>query len=120
MSLKEQIQQADDRGSETVEVPEWGVTLELRSPSVAERSALIAAMARMDGEQPTADDFTRSYVLLVIATAHDPETGERVFDDDDAGWLSEKSGAVLNGVWEAAQRVAGLDLKAVEAGKGDS
>lgn len=120
MSLKDKIKNADDRGTETVEVPEWGVTLELRSPTVAERSELIAAMADINGEAPSAADYTRSYVQLVIATAHDPETGERVFSDEDAEWLAEKNGAVLNTAWEAAQRVAGLDVKAVDLGKGDS
>lgn len=119
MSLKEKIQAADDRDSVLVEVPQWDVTLELRSPTVAERSALIAEMSGT-GDTPDADDFVRNYVQLIIATAHDPATGERVFSAEDAEWLAGKSGTVVNDVWEAAQKISGLDVAAVDEGKDDS
>lgn len=114
MSLKEQIQQAEDRARRTIDVPEWGVVLELISPSVEERAELIAAhQAAEDGEI----DYATMYTSLLIATAHDPETGERVFGPDDAAWLAKKDAEVVNRVFEVAQEISGLAKATLEGDK---
>lgn len=116
MSLRDTIKAADDIDRRTVEVPEWGVTVEVRSPTVKERSDLIAAYTDTDGEI----DYTAMFTSLLIATVHDPETGERVFTPDDASWLEGKSGAAVNTVFEVAQQVSGMGAKATDEAKKDS
>ena len=113
MSLKDKIKAADDRESRTLTVEGWGVTVEVRSPSVKERADLIDAFS--DGEGNV--DYAAMYTSLLIATVYDPETGEPVFSADDAEWLEGKSGTVVNDVFTVAQEVSGLAEESVDQAK---
>ena len=113
MSLKDKIKSASDRESRTVTIPEWDVTVEVRSPTVRERSALIESFSDDDGKI----DYTGMYTSLLIATVYDPESGEPAFTADDAEMLSEKSGTVVNDLFEVAQEVSGLAEKSVDRAK---
>lgn len=113
MGLREQILSSSDLSHEDVEVPEWGVTVRVVSPTVRERARIVSAFMGPDG-QP---DLEKMYPALVIATASDPETGERLFTPDDAEALSAKSGKAMETVAQAALRVSGMSERPVESGK---
>jgi len=113
VSLRDQILNADDLSYEDVEVPEWGVTVRVVSPTVRERARIVSAFMGPDGQV----DIEKMYPTLVIATASDPESGERLFTAADAEALSGKSGAAVEVVAQAALRVSGMSDKPVEAGK---
>ena len=88
MTLREAIFSADDIAKEIVEVPEWGVSVEVRAMTAAERAKL--------GEGAMVGDKTNvglMYALTVIASIYDPETGLPVFTDNDReAILSKKRG----------------------------
>ena len=91
MSLRDQILAASDFASERVSVPEWGVEVEIRSITTKQRARLVRS---------TKADDPGSYVDqmlpdLIIASAHDPASGERLFGDADKAALLDKSPAVL-------------------------
>jgi hypothetical protein len=104
MSLKDQILSSDDRATEVVDVPEWGVKIALIAPSVAVRSKLIGDNSSDDDSF----DITKLHVGMLIATAHDPDTGATLFDASDAEALGAKSAGVVQRLFEAAMRVSGL------------
>lgn len=109
MSLREQIFSADDITKELVEVPEWGVTVEIRSMTAAERAKL--------GENATAGDKTDvglMYALTVIASVYDPETGLPVFTDQDRAAILSKNGSVVERLATKALGSSGLTEKAVD------
>lgn len=109
MSLRDRILAAQDLGSKLVEVPEWGVTLEMRGMDAATSEAL--SDAATEGGQ----SWLRS---VIVASAHDPETGEQVFTQDDVDALGAKSSAVIARLWQEALDVSKLSDEArVEAGK---
>jgi hypothetical protein len=55
---------------------------------------------------------------VVIATAFDPSTGERLFTSDDLAALNSKSAKAVMSVAEVGARLSGLtDEEEVEAGK---
>lgn len=114
MSLRDKILKAADLSHEDIEVPEWGVTIRVVSPTVRERARIVAAFMGPDGTP----DIEKMYPALVIATASDPETGDRLFTDDDAEALSAKSGKAVERVAQAALRVSGMSDNPVEQGKG--
>lgn len=121
MSLKQQIFEADDIDAELVEVPEWGVVLELRTPSGAERAQLMKRFSRTDADGTKVEiDWEGMYPSLIIMTAYDPDTGERVFEWGDLDRLNTKSGALLERVAKVSMKLAGMDKEAVEAGKDGS
>lgn len=115
MSLRDKILSTNDLSWEDVEVPEWDVTVRVVSPTVRERTRIIGAFMGPDGTP----DLEAMYPALVIATASDPETGERLFTVDDTEALSGKSGRAVERVAQAALRVAGMSEGAVDEGKDD-
>lgn len=102
--IREQILAARDIRSETVAVPEWGVTVEVRGLTGTQRARLMKNGFDARG----AVDFERLYPELIIASVFDPETGEPVFGDADREALNAKSGAALEQVAQAAMRISGL------------
>jgi hypothetical protein len=111
-SLSAQIFAADDIESETIEVPQWGVTLLIKSMSAKARALMVDnAMANNGGV------FNIQQVMpdIVIQCTFDPETGERVFLDTDREALMAKSANAVEIVATVAMRLSGMTDEAVEA-----
>lgn len=117
MSIRDTIQAADDIEKRLIEVPEWDVTIEMRSPTVAARGAAMSEY--MNG---TKVDYARMYPSLVIQCAYDPEDGSKLFTVADIEWLGEKSAAAMERLGDVALELSGLKdaVARVEAGKDDS
>ncbi len=109
MNLRETIFSADDITKEIVEVPEWGVSVEIRAMTAAERAKL--------GESAMVGDKTNvglMYALTVIASVYDPATGLPVFSDNDREAILSKSGSVIERLATKALGASGLTEKAVD------
>lgn len=117
MSLRDRIIATNDTQSELVNVPEWGVDIEIRGMSGAARAQMTQAAADNEGGV----NYVRMMPNIVIGCVFDPETGERVFNDDDHEIVMEKSGSALDNIVKVAMRLSGFGDKAVdEAGKDSS
>jgi len=117
VSIRDQIRKSQDRTSQITEVPEWGVTVEIRSMTGTQRSAIVTAL--------TSDEDNKMEALwggMLVSCVYDPETGDPVFKEDDAEWLlNEKSSTVLDRLSNVCLQVAGIVEGAVdEAGKDSS
>ena len=119
MSLADKILAADDLTTETVDIPEWGVKIELRSPTGTERALLLRQTVDDDGEAKV-DDWSILWPLAFIACAHDPDTGHRIFAFDAAELLQAKNGAVIGRLGDRCLEIAGLKKDAVEGAKKSS
>ena len=116
-NLSAQIFAADDIESELVEVPQWGVTVLVKSMTARDRARMITTGVSDSGV------FRLEEILpdLVIASTYDPETGERVFEESDRDALMAKSAAPIEQIATVAMRLSGLEENATdEAGKGSS
>lgn len=109
MSLRETILAKDDISTEMIEIPEWGVTIEVRGMNGADRSAILDRAANDDSGRV---GFQQMYVETVIATAFDPETGEKVFTDDDRDVLLTKNAAALDRLATVGMRLSGMNAEA--------
>jgi hypothetical protein len=109
MSLRDKIFSVDDIAKETVEVPEWGVSVELRAMTAAERAKL--GESAMVGDKT---DVGLMYALTVIASVYDPETGLPIFTIADKEAILSKSGAVIERLATRALGQSGLTEKAVD------
>lgn len=117
MGLKDAIFSADDIDRELVEVPEWGVTVEVRAMSTGDRARAMQHWTDEEGKV----DVGAFYPNLLVASVFDPETGETVFDPDDVEKLNAKSAAVIERLAQVAVRLSGMNPEAVdEAGEGSS
>ena len=74
--LRGKIFAADDITKELVEVPEWGVAVEIRSMTAGQRATLTEGATSADKV-----DVSNMYAKTVIATVFDPETGLPVFTE---------------------------------------
>ena len=102
--LRDALLNAQDIQSEIVDVPQWGVKIEVRGMTGKARANFLRSVTVKDGQT----DMERFYPQLIIGTAHDPETGEPVFTLADREALNEKSGAALEVLAQAAMRLSGL------------
>lgn len=109
MSLKEKIFAAQDITKESLEVPEWGVTVEIRSMTAVERANLTETTTT-DGKVKIAE----LYAAVVIASVYDPTTGLPLFTNQDREAILSKNGAVIERLAQKAMGTSGMTEKAVE------
>ncbi len=117
MSIRDQIIAANDIKTELVEIPEWNVTILVKSMTGAERGQMLKAVTTKDGQV----DIGKAVSDVLIFTAHDPETEERIFTLADRDLLNEKSGSAIQRAAEVGMRLSGLMPESIdEAGKDSS
>lgn len=112
MSLRDRILAAEDRPHTDVEVPEWGVTVRIRAMSGLDRDLWEAGILarRQSGGGPLAN----MRASLVAHCALDPETGERLFSEDDVAVLGSKAAKPLDRLFSVASDLSGLSDKDVK------
>ncbi len=103
---REDILKADDRPTETVHVPEWGGDVLVRGLDGRGRDSYFASMTVQAGNRQRMD--TTNATAKLVASCIVTEDGEPLFSMDDVNALGAKSGAALNRVFDAAQRLSGL------------
>lgn len=115
---KEQILgQTGDRPVRAVEVPEWGGTVYVRTLKAVERDAFEAENARAARKQD-GSQLVNLRARLAALTVCD-ESGQRLFSDIDAVELGQRSGAVLDRIFDAATSLNGMGPAAVEEARGN-
>ncbi len=110
---KDQILEANDLQSETVDVPEWHGSVRVRTMTGADRDAFEASMITTLVDGTRKPNMTNMRAKLVALTVVD-ESGALVFDVADVDRLSLKSASALERVFAAAQRINGLGAQAEE------
>ena len=101
-SIRDKVEKAKDISTETVEVEEWGVTIEVRTMTGAAREEL--------------DDNSPSYRSEMIRlSCYDPENGQRIFGAQDIEMLDNKSALATGKLTEAIKRVNGWSAEGRDA-----
>lgn len=104
---------ADDLESEDIVVPQWGVTLRMKSMDTGHRGAYLE---RLIAAKDEGNDVAMAQIQaeLVVHGAFDPEDGSQAFDESDIPMLLTKHGGVVARLATVAQRLSGLDRDAEE------
>lgn len=113
MLSREDILSIEDRTTEDVPVPEWGGTVRVRSLTGAERDAYEAGIVQVSGNGTKKINLKNLRGRLVSLTCVD-EDGNRLFTDEDAIALGEKSASALERLFDVARRLSGLSEDDVE------
>ena len=117
MSLRDQILAANDIPSEKVPVPEWGVTVEVRGMTGAERTRIMDKAVDQQGGV----NLQFVYPEIVIATSFDDITGEQIFNPSDRDTLLTKSAVALDRLAQVGMKLSGFTQESSdEAGKDSS
>jgi len=98
----------DDTKIEDVDIPEWGGIIRLRSLSGRERDAFEASLRVRDGKH-TVVALENYRAKLVARSAINPDTGARVFTDEQIHLLGEKNAAVLQRLYDVATALSGME-----------
>ena len=107
MLTRDEILQADDIGTEIVDVSEWwGGKVKVKGLSGKERDAFENSFVHRKGKNQTVKPENIRAKLCVL-TIVDNE-GKRVFRDIDAETLGKKSAAPIDKVFEVASRLSGM------------
>ena len=110
---KDQILSAQDVVIETIDVPEWGGSVNVRSITAAERGQIEAAAATFK-ETHGKGDFAKTFTLKFAALALCDERGARLFKDEEVSALAQKNASVISRIAEVAQRLSGFTKKDME------
>jgi len=105
---RDQIKATDDIKRESVAVEEWGGDVWVQALSVRDRQLFVKLYGEESGEPEMPAD-----VWLILTCACD-ESGERLFGDDDADWLSGKASTAVQAVAYKCLELNGLTEGAVE------
>jgi len=102
---KADIWDVDDYVTEEVRVPEWDrngneASVLVRTLSGAQRDKFESSIAG-DGNKPNLKNFRARYVVQVVVD----ESGNRVFTDNDAERLGNKSAKAIDRIYTAAQKL---------------
>lgn len=119
---REAILGANDRKTEDVDVPEWGGTVRVRALSGAERDAYEAGIVTLRANGAKEINLKNLRGRLVSLSCIDEE-GKRLFTDEDAIALGDRSAAALERVFDTARRLSGLtedDVEELAEGFGDA
>jgi hypothetical protein len=117
VSLRDQILAAEDIPSEKVQIPEWGVTIEVRGMTGAERTRIMDKAVDQQGGV----NLQFVYPEIVIATSFDDVTGEQIFKPSDRDTLLTKSAVALDRLAQVGMRLSGFTQESAdEAGKDSS
>ena len=87
----------NDRPLISVDVPEWGGAVFVRSMSGHDRDSLESGMIELDGSR-NMENFRGRLAVRVVCD----ESGERIFADEDADAVGKKSAAALDRIVSAA------------------
>ena len=116
MSLRDKILAVtDDAPSETIEIPEWGVQVLVKGFNLGAKDDFLTAVYNTETKKSDIKAFNSG---VLIGCAHDPETGEKLFTEDDIPTLKQKSASAVQKIVDVGARLSGLTDDAVEvAGK---
>lgn len=115
MLNKEAILGCNDLVSETVEVPEWGGSVVVRTMTGAERDRFEAEISKAGGFVGMEHVRAR----LLVRTLGDV-AGNRLFDENDIEALSGKSARALSRLFDVATELNGMTKEDQEELAGNS
>lgn len=103
MSLRDQILNSNDIPKELVKVKEWNTEIEVRGMTGAERTRILDLAQDEKGM-----NLQMVYPEIVISTAFDPITGEKIFTPEDRTALLSKSANALDSLATVGMRLSGF------------
>ncbi len=110
---REQILAASDLRIEEVDVPEWGGSVFVRNLNGRARDRFESSRYKIDANG-TVEVIHENPRATLLALSLCNELGELLFSIADVQAIGEKNGAVLDRLFDVAQRLSGLRPKDLE------
>lgn len=113
MSLKDKILSAQLK-REKIFIPQWDCEIEVRELNGGQRAKFMEKTVSVDKRGEAKIDMAGMNIEMVLLSCYDPETGERLFKEEDRESLLATSGAAIDAVAQVGLRLSGLNAQAVE------
>jgi hypothetical protein len=110
---RDQILESSDLKKESVDVPEWGGTVTVRTMTGTDRDAFESSLYPAGPDGVRKSDPSNMREKLVAMTVVD-DAGNRIFTGDDISAIGRKSSAAIERVFLVAQRLNGIGPAAAE------
>lgn len=119
MSIRDKILAVtNDTPSELIHIEEWGVDVLVRGFSLGAKDDFLTSVYNPETKKSDIKAFT---VGVLIGTAYDPESGDKLFTEADIPILKQKSAAAVQTIVDVGSKLSGLTDDAIEvAGKKSS
>lgn len=117
MNLREKILAASDIPSQTLEIPEWDVTVLVKGMSAGDRITLMQNAYDQTTQQV---NMAAVYPDVVVSCVFDPETGSPVFTDADKTAILAKSSAAVEKIADVGLKLSGIGKDSDDAAGKDS
>ena len=117
---KDQINNADDRKWEDVDVPEWGGEVRILGMSGTERNAYQSSLVLIGSNGKPQRVNLQDQTAKLLAKSIVGEDFERLYTDAEVKDLGKKNGAVLERLSTVASRLSGLRKEDLEEAEGKS
>lgn len=117
MSLREEILEASDLKSEVVDMSAfkgWPDELGVRELTAAQRDDYEAELVSLSANNEVEVNRSNARAKLVVRTVEDPETGDLVFDPEDADAVGNLPAAPISKLFNVAQRLNDISEADVE------
>lgn len=119
LSVRDKIMAVSPYSAKTIHVDEWDADIEIRSLSLFERNDMLNKAKGDDGKADA--DISVIYPELIMRTAFDPATGEKVFAEDDAAFINSLPANLMDKLAIPAMQLSGMaDNTVDEAAKKSS
>lgn len=105
-SIRDRIKAIAPYSKDTVHVEEWDTDIELRSLSLGERNDMLNKSRGEDGQADA--DISVIYPEMLIRTCFDPETGEKVFAEDDAAFINSLPASIMDKLAIPSMKLSGM------------
>ena len=126
MSLRQTIHEAKDYEKEEVKVPEWGVTVYIRSMTARHADDMQIRYLRMRSDDSFHEgkikepEVLRDLKVIMVSYCLADEYGALLFDDDEGREiLRGKSSAVIDHLYEIAAMLNKMTDEAIDTEKKD-
>lgn len=116
-SMRDRIAARRPYSSQLVRVEAWEETVEVRSLPLGLRNDMMMRVMDPETKEPNVELL---FPELIIRASHDPETGERIFADDDLALINGLDAGAADEVAKVAMGLSGMGEKQKDAEAGKS
>lgn len=110
MSLRDKIKNTNDINSKIIEMSEWDCSIEIRTMTAKQRANILREVTDKDGKL----DQTKLGPFMIIESCFDTETGEMIFEKEDAEWIMDKASGPVEKLMAEVMNISGFGRDAVE------
>lgn len=109
---REAILDADDRKYDSVDCPEWGGTVRVRSLTGSQRDAYEASIIQTNGADRKMNlrNARAKFVVLVVVDGD----GRQLFSAEDVAALGRKNAAPIERIFDAGRKLSGMTQEDVD------